>query len=987
MAIGKVLTERACTKKWSHIYVEKEIHTRVNDLLNRIVYGRNKGVCLQGRREPHCTDRVRSPEDSNVKATSKWKCYDKIAVDLLKEYVREFHRRKKNCRFIICQGEKLPNEGKTVEGKQQRVKDTSDCANGRSVDKDGDVPMVQLTKHTNTSSLGKEQPEQPSKHPPDNNSSSRMNTTVNLNHLQYLWLKHTMLIFELLIGSNLRVEEKRNSQMTTTVLALLKRTLKAMPRDCPENGSARVDTLLSWAYLLSKVNMVDKELIIQMCHFFQNHLKTLTSINKFYLLSCMSSFHFLSKRFLRVGNYLQGYFYNLLKMELEGHHLQEGGVNVRVHRHAEHSEEGRKRTHAAARFVNGTDEPAARAANTAATTPAPHPSFCASEVCQVLFKQKKHLTHLDRTILKNVLNGEVAKYGKVTSPFFKFIVKLGDRDLQRFLFDRIIEHVELYEQGELNSVLGSFVKREGLGKKQQGELANGEIHQAGEQDEEFSTLVHILLEADLHSMNLKHVSYLYVYINRLLKKELRRTACWRKGKAKDEGDWVGRVATQEGGAQTSYSQNGYTGREQEGDINPFHPFEKILEGEDAHGGGGLPDGAPHGGNIPLMNQVNEKIILTLTEKMYYIKMNNIVTLLYNTCPIISPKQVAFLEVCFAHLMEEKYLTFNLAKVYRSVYHHFVHSGMDKSEKCQIYVSRAKCFKRSSIANAEDRSSTLAVTSQHEQKVEKIFRYLKERYYLKREQDLGDISTCTILLNVCHKFLLDMLVYSFHRSQGWGHSEWNEQSPGQERSPGDDQLRCSGAAAVLDLVQHIYTHLHFVIVTTQGGLEGRGVKEDSDGDGYDDGDHCDGDGYYDGDHFDGDRYDDGEERRPLRRKQFQLALLYGRNIVSDMGVYVDAVERAFRFWGSGENALRVGHLNTAPNRLNQIDRSGGNDMPKEITLNADPLCSFHDLQNDPIDVQKVRHLMHYVSYVCTSICERMGTVEGEKTSKRMLCRGG
>ncbi|ANQ06602.1 Uncharacterized protein PCOAH_00007720 [Plasmodium coatneyi] len=899
MAVGKIFSDGAGANRWAHIYVEKEIHSRVNDLLNRIVYGRNRGgVCLQGGRKSHCTDGVRTHDDPNDKATSKWKSYDKIAVDLLKEYIRAFHREKKNGRLVVCKGE--PSNGeKKAEGKEKKVSNTNECANGRSVNKHGDLPMVQLIKHTDRLILKKKQP---SKNLPDD-SNSRMNTTVHLNHLQYIWLKHTMIIFKLLIESNLRVEEKRKSEMTTTVLALLKRTLRGMPRGCPEDGSTRVDTLLHWAYLLSKVNMVDKELIIQMCHFFQNGVKTLSSLNKFYLLSCMTNFHSLSKKFLRVGNYLQGYFYNLLRMELGGH-----------------AKEGSKPTYASTPSFYRTDE--------STTTVTAHSTFCTSELCQVLFKQKKHLTHLDRTILKNVLNGEVTNYGKVTPPFFKFIVKLGDRELQQFLFDRIIEHVELYEQTELNNVLGSFLKREGLRKKSQGKLAKGEIHQATDQDEEFSTLVHILLEADLHNMNLKHVSYLYVYINRLLKKELRRITWWRSGKAMQEGECVG---------QASYTQSGSTKREDEVDTNPPQPFEQICEGQDFHEVD-LHDGNPHRGNISLMNQVNEKIILTLEKKMYYIKMNNLVTLMYNTCPIISPKQISFLEVCFAHLVEEKYVTFNLAKMYRSLYNRFVHSGMCKSPKWEIGINGEKCLNQSSISNGENANWIHAAAPQYGEKMEKIFSYLKERYYLKREQDLGDISTCTILLNLCQKFLQDMLVYSFHRLQWWGY------------------LRCSGAAAVLDLVQHIYTHLHFVIVSTRWGVEEKGVKDDC----YEDG------------------YDDEEEHRPLRRNQFELALLYGRNIVSHMGAYVDSVESASRFWGSSEDCVTVGHFNSSSHVLNEMNNSGGKNMPRGTTPNGVAQYSDQDLPNDPIDVQNVRHLMHYVNYVCFCIRERMEKVEGEKT---------
>ncbi|KJP88987.1 hypothetical protein AK88_01279 [Plasmodium fragile] len=908
MVIGKILNERSCAKKWAHINVEKEIHTRVNDLLNRIVYGRNRG-------EHHSSDRIHTPDDSNAKATSKWRCYNKIAVDLLKEYVRAFHREKKKCHPIVYQEEKLHNGEKMEEGKTQRVNDTGECANGRSVDKGGDRSMLQLTQHKDKSDLRKK--EQPSKYLTDN-SNSRMNTIVNLDHLQYIWLKHTMIIFKLLIESNVKVEEKRKFGMTSTVLVLLKRTLRGMPRGCPANGRTRADNVLSWAYLLYKVNMVDKELIIQMCHFFQPQLKTLTSINKFHLLSCMSSFHSLSKRFLRVENYLQGYFYNLLKMV------------------DKHVQEGSEAAYTPAGFVQRRDE----AAVTTAAAPTSHQFLCPSELCQVLFKRKKHLTHLDRTILKNVLNRQVVNYGKVPPSCFKFILKTGDRDMQRFLFERIIEHVELYEQAELNHVLGSFVKKEGMRRKLQGKLAKGEeLHQAAEQDEDFSTLMHILLEADLHNMNLKHVFYLYVYINRLLKKELRKTMWGRKGKAIQEEHCLSRITTPEGEAQTNYTQNGHTKRGQEVDTNPFHSFEQICEAEDYHEGAVLYDGDPHGGNISLMNQVNEKIILILEKKIYYIKMNNLITLMYNTCPIISPKQIAFLEVCFSHLVEEKYLTFNLAQVYHSLYKRFVHSGMCMSPQYSIHVSREKWLHDARIANGENAKWIPAVRSQYEQKMEKIFSYLKERYYLKREQDMGDISTCTILLNICQKFLLNLLLYSFHREHlsGYGH------------------LRCGGAAAVLDLIQHICTHLHFVIVSTRGGMEEEGVKDDCDGD----------------------RYDDEEERRPLRRKQFELALVYGRNIVSHMDAYVDSVERAFQLCSNSEDGIPLGHLITAPPGLSKINNSGGKPMLGAITPNAVPLCSDQDLQHDPINIQNVRHLMHYVTYVCSCIRERMDKFQGEK----------
>ncbi|SCO74718.1 conserved Plasmodium protein, unknown function [Plasmodium vivax] len=952
MPIGKIVSERASAKQWAHIYIEKEIHNRVNNLLNCIVYGRNRGVLpLQGGREPHCADPVRTPDDSNGKATSKWKCYDKVAVDLLKEYVRAFHRgEKKNHRLMVFQREKLPSGEKTAEGKEQRVKDTSECPNGRSVNRDGDHPMVALTELTDPSRLS---PKQTSRHLTDN-PNRRINTSVSLNHLQYVWLKHTMIIFKLLIGSNLKVEAKRKFEMTTTVLAVLKRTLRGMSRGGTEQARTRVDTLLCWAYLLSKIDMVDKELIIQMCHFFQNEVKTLSSANKFHLLSCMSSFHFLSKRFLRVGNYLRGYFFNLLRVE-RGRHAREGG----------------EPTCAPVLPVNRSDQPAAAAAATPAASPAASPTCCASEVCQVLFKQKKHLSHLDRTILKNVLRAEVASYGKVTPPFFKLLVKLGDRELQRFLLDRIIEHVELYEQVELSSVLGSFVKREGKGKLAKGKLTKGEIHpeagQAAGQEEELSTLVRILLEADLHSMNLKHVCYLYVYINRALKKELRRATCGRMGRAKQE---------------EGCTQMGHPASEQGADANPFQPFEQICGGEDG------PEGGPHSGgpysgdpqteNIRLMNQVNEKIILTLAEKIYYLRVNNLVTLVYNTCPIISPKQAAFLELCFAHLLEENYLTFTLARVYRSLYRHFVGSGMCKSDGTSIVVGKGKglnclnCLNRAGSPYGEGANSTLAATSPYEHKMEKICSYLKERYYLRRDQHLGDISMCTILLNVCQKFLLELLVYSFHRSQGGGQSKWAEQPPGR------GQPSCGGAAAVLELVQHIYTHLHFVVVSTREGVEGKGVQGDGDGGGYEDGVHCDGGGC-----------DDEGERSPLRRDQLELALLYGRNIVSRMGVYVDSVERAFRFWGGADggadegvdsgvdSGATVGHLNVTPHGINQMNDTGGKSMPRGIPPDTAPQHTHHDLKNHPIEMQNVRHLMHYVSYVCRCISERMGKVEGEK----------
>ncbi|SBO23717.1 conserved Plasmodium protein, unknown function [Plasmodium knowlesi strain H] len=934
MVIGKVLRERACPNHWGYIYVEKEIHTRINDLLNRIVYGRNSGgVCLQGREEGHFTERVLTQDNSNGKGTSKRKCYDKIAVDLLKEYVRGFHREKGKCRLVVFQGEELTNGEKTVEGKEQRVNNLSQFTNGKSLNRDSNLPKVQLTEYRDTSSLKKKRP---SRELVDN-LNNKVNTSVHLNDLQYIWLKHTMIIFKLLIESNRRVEEKRKSEMTTTVLVLLKRTLRDIPRGCPENGSTKVDTLLQWAYLLSKVNMVDKELIIQMCHFFQNKMKTLSSVNKFYLLSCMSSFHFLSKKFLRLENYLQRYFYNLLRMELGGH-LHQGGVNLPTHRHEEHSKEGSESTYTRARIANRMDEPT--------DTLATHPTFSTSELCQVLFKQKKHLTHLDRTILKNVLNGEVMNYGKVTAPFFKFIVKLGDRDLQRFLFDRIMEHVELYEQADLNNVLGSFIKREGLRRKSQERLEKGAIHQAEEQDEEFSTLVNILLEANLDNMNLKHVCYLYVYINRHLKKELRKNMRGRKKKDMQAGECVD---------QTNYTTSRHTTSEQEVHTNTFLPFEEICEEKDFYEG--VPDGDPHEGNINLMNQVNEKIILTLEKKMYYIKMNNIVTLIYNTCPIISPKQVAFLEICFAHLVEEKYLMFNLAKVYRSLYNRFLHSGMFKSAECRIPPNRGKYLNQSSISSEEDAKWIFAVRLQHDEKMEKIFSYLKERYYLKREQDLGDISICTILLNVCQKFLLELLVYSFHRSQRWGVFQWKEQLPRQGHLGG------SGAAAVLDLVQHIYTHLHFVFVSTRGGLKEKGVKDDWDGDGYNHGDHLD---------------RNEEAHLPLYRKQFELALLYGRNLVSHMGSYVDSVESAFELCGTSVDGVTVGHLSSTLHGSNEMNNSDGKNMHRGITPNVDSEYSDQDFHNDPMNVQNVRDLMHYVNYVCSYIREQMEKVEVENT---------
>ncbi|SBT72075.1 conserved Plasmodium protein, unknown function [Plasmodium malariae] len=997
------------TQKWPYKILEKEINNKINNILNLIIFDTsknvsgehtqdylkyiNRNVCkLNSKKEDIPSDAVENEvvnAEENTLANEvaiadggsnnrniqqlKWKYYNNISVGVLKEYIKTVHRSKSNLGLTYA-----------TNGKWNKLLDPyEDKANPEKVKKEkmikqdetfNEARYARLSKNlTNKNVCSKKRKLHKCEEEKDmekkverevekekesgeymlNGEYDSVLKNANLNEVKYLWLKHAVVIFKLLIDCNLKVDIKRKLSLSRAVLCFLKN----------KNIHVNTDLYLSYCYLLSKINMIDKELVIIMYSHVQNDFKHLSMLNKFYLFSCIHNFNFLSKKFQKIRTYLHSHFYSLVK----GEYLSRIGDNIQTSRELvsgqvewvgfqeeekiRHSYEEEHKQIGKNTKVYPTTIKALSARKRLSPTQKENFMFLNNylfHIYEILFKNKNYISHLDRTLFKFVINNEMMKCNKVEAKVFKSIVKLCDRDLINFIFNKIIDNIESYDNLEIYNMLTYFSKNE---------------------NEYLSHFLHILNEKkkNFENMNIKHVIYLYVYINRILKRYFKK----RKGKSLTTARWnhmqelvnsisdklnkkngstriamsflrasskLGKECKKECTEEckkecteeckkecteeckkecteeckkecteeckkecteeckkecteeckkecteeckvelcTSYVNN----LKKENEMCFLYELEARTEEDMTVTGEEC---------VELMKKLNEIFLYILTQKIIYLNVNNIITLLYNTCPIFNENQIIFVNKLFMQLFEENRLVLNFLHIYSALFRNFLfyyhtNVGLRKVESCQIHTGDTKID-----------------MSVYSNKVDKIFKYIKKHYYINYE-NMCDVSKYTIVLNVYVNLVLDLLMYYIYKRGAQGYTQGDAIKNAEEHAKEDSLRDAQGDEkedASCDMYQrkmasfiiHIFTHLQFIT------------------------------------------YNNGQDSS-IPMNKLQLFFNYSQDIVKKLSTYVDALAYPLCFMeergeplsltGENVNVGKNGH-NNGRKKL----RNGGHAMDRNI----------------------------------------------------------
>ncbi|CRH03788.1 conserved Plasmodium protein, unknown function [Plasmodium relictum] len=758
--------EKLNTHKLSYINLEKEISNKINNILNLIIFDINKKS-----KSIYTNDYINYMNDNLYKLKDKnqifhnsinnlhikWKYYNKISIGVLKEYVKLFHKNKKNFNLIFTNKEPLYKEKE--EKLYRNNKDESDVNILNKVIKESgkfnEINSIVYKNIIYENTLNEKWEEHKNRREDNNTFINCLSNwyvdlykDININDIKYVWLKHLIVIFKLLIDCNLKVDDKRKLDITKVITNFLKN----------KNIHINNDLYFSYTYMLSKINMIDKEMVILICNNIKNDYKLLSSLNKFYLFSSLHNFDFSCKKFQQIINYLYRYFYHLIK---------EKYIHIKSHRHFNDKYEVSNKDSLEKKKVNLNNnrigEEIYLNSNNKIITPVnsknKNEEFLIInnylfDIYENLYKRKKYISYLDKVIFKYIINEELLKYNKIHLTVFKSIIKICDKDMLDFLFKKIIENIESYDTTEIYSMLKYFIKC---------------------QNELFFDFLLFLKKKNFENMNLKHIICLYLSINRILVKKYKRKKK-KKNISSIQNYYIEEFLNINCYEYDELMNTNYTEKEEyiEDNLdtnNLMMECEHFLSNESKKNNNFEEIKAC----LEIIKNINENIITILTKKINYLNNNNIITILYNTCSTFSEKQIIFVNKLFSQLYEENYLIINFLHIYNKLFSNFV-----------FYYSKLSIDMRF-INLMENNKESIKLISTYEKKVENSFNYIKKRYYIN-EHALYDFSKYTIILNIYEKFFLDIFIYYMYQS--------NKESETYKQK-------------LFSLIIHIYTHLQFI----------------------------------------------------------------------------------------------------------------------------------------------------------------------------------
>ncbi|SBT44865.1 conserved Plasmodium protein, unknown function [Plasmodium ovale wallikeri] len=750
--------------------LEKEINNKVNTILNCILYNKHNNLYSQCRnmyrkdikhstwsvvddRKYDTRDRIDETKNCTLR---KWRYYDKMCIDLLKEYVKLVLRSKRNSNMLLSANRDQVGEhiytvdhgrrGKEEiyayqrkneenihknEKKNEKIEDTSsECHNVTMLHR------AQMVKEQNGLFI------------------DRLNFAeedICLKSIKFLWLKHVVIIFKLLIEDNLRVDDKRKFAMTTAVVKVLKSGGGGMQG----NSVLWNNCLLVSCHLLATINMIDRELLLLICRRMEKVYKSLSHLNKYYLFTCVHNYSFISKKFQQMVKYVSSYFYNLLKDK----YLRKDGQQI----------EGRKRekmqqTNDGETTTTKEEENITNIANNKLAFSSVYslrrreeyfPPFdnYLQHIFYIMFKGKKFISQRDRALFKCAMDDDLQKGNKINCKYFRTIINMCDKDLRLFLFHNIVNSLEFYDNAEMYSILTLLTKCE---------------------DEYLSDFVHILKEtSSFERMNIKHVASLYILINRILKKEMKRR---RRSSLRWNGD--SKTGNNVGGITSTE----YASLYEELSHKAFHldillnESEKNFAEETKLDNDDVVNAVK--GKIELVKSINELLLPILTKKKNYLNSNTIVTLLYNTCPIEEEEQVVFVYNLLLQLYEENRLGINFVNIYDVLFRNFCFYLEEERNNGTVGVY--------TICNNGQKES-ISSMSIYENKVKRIFHHIRRRFYVN-EETIYNVSRYTIVLNILAKFVLHIFTHCLHKN---------------------DEERELLQIKMTSLIIRLYTHLHFI----------------------------------------------------------------------------------------------------------------------------------------------------------------------------------
>ncbi|CRG95867.1 conserved Plasmodium protein, unknown function [Plasmodium gallinaceum] len=765
------------THKLSYIILEKEINNKINYILNLIIFDTNKKSNCIYRNEyiDYINNNLYKLEDkSHIFRDSinnlhiKWRYYNKISINVLKEYVKLFYRKKKNSNFFSI-NEELINIEKKECHKQNKDKNDVKLIN-EVINENEKLNNVNRITHKNIvykNILSRKSIESKNKRETENSCINSSNDyyvnfykDININDIKYIWLKHLLVIFKLLIECNLKVDDKRKLDITRVITNFLKNN----------NININTDLYFSYTYLLSKINMIDKELVILMCNNVKDDYKFLSSLNKYYLFSCIHNFDFSSKKFQQIINYLNHYFYELIKEEY---------INIKRYSYFNEKNETSNKDSLEEKkkdsCLNNNQIFKEMPVNCINKLIAPSISKNKSEefiiinnylfdIYENLYKRKKYISYVDKIIFQYIINEELLKYNKIHLKIFRSILKICNKDMLHYLFKKIIENIESYDTSEIYNMFRYFIKSK---------------------SEFFQDFLLILKDKNFENMNIKYLIYLYISINRILAKD------FKKNKKKKNSFSIQNYYIEE------FSSINYD--EYDKLINEINIEKKKEETTDSLDANNLirkcedffnNESEMENNNLKvisecldIINSINEEMITVLIKKINYLNSNNIITILYNTCSIFFEKQIIFVNKLFSQLYEENYIIINFLHIYNKLFYNFVfyYNKQDNNIKLMNLMDNIK--------------ENMKLISVYEKKTEIGFNYIKKRYYIN-EHILNDISKYTIILNIYDKFFLDTFMYYIYLN--------SEKSEVYKKK-------------LILLIIHIYTHFQFIFFNSSNRI--------------------------------------------------------------------------------------------------------------------------------------------------------------------------
>ncbi|SPJ12742.1 conserved Plasmodium protein, unknown function [Plasmodium sp. DRC-Itaito] len=951
MLLKNILKGQVNYKKATYINIEKDINNKINKILNLIVYDVNKKkniscsfitdyIKYMNKHVYKLRDEQDVIPDSKDNLYIQWKYYDHITVNVLKEYVKKCHRnnidyknnyeKKKriesssftaNDTSALFPFHMIDNYAKTKEEEEKKNDIYYDMCNilgNKNVSSEKKKNIIKLQKYEEEITCEMKNDkiidnhiiskrDNIQKHIYENyvhndknilnNSSYIYYNIPNLNYIKYMWLHHSLVIFKLLIDTNLKVDIKRQFNMTKIIVSLLKQqnyinsnnnnnnniniNSNNNNNNNHNNNIIDIDLYLSYFYLLSKINMIDKHMVIQLCTLFKKDYKNLSDLNKFYLLRCIYIFDYSSKNFQQMLNYLQKYFYTLIKkhyLDNNTYHnydicihpidekkevssnnmyynigrtqngekteissLRKYTNNINVNENVNLNENInsininlKKKKNNNINFnniddaYNNTDvyNSFFSSSYKMYSTDMCYHSLCKKrnknndnlffhnyllEIFEVLFKRKKHISLLDKTIFKGVVNQEVSIYNKINLDLFKNIVKLCDEELIYFLFNKIIQDIENYDNLEIYQLLTYLKKYE----------ENNTFFY-------FYKFFLILKEKQFEYMNIKYVIYIYIYINRYLNKEFKKQ---QKKKMKDLisiniNEQINEIHNVDNIIDMLHKKSNFTSQHEYiytflnfniYNINNYNSKQIVKnETNDNHNVEFFNNLLNEHMNqkhedvkkdnffssedkdkmkiknqfmcIELLNDINKNITTVITQKINYINIKNIITLLYNTCQIRYEYQMSLVINLFYHLYEEYYMLINFLHLYKILFQNFLfyhYNGITE------YIKEIHDENKGEYICMDKRNNYMM--HKYENKMKHIYNYINRRYYIN-EHRLYDINKFTILLNIYEKYVFDFISYNIYKCSNTQDEKINEK----------DILKNSF------FLIYIYTHLQYII---------------------------------------------------------------------------------------------------------------------------------------------------------------------------------